>query len=403
VNELSDRDSPNRLLVIDDQQELCEFIGEVAKRLGFVTKAVTEPEVFKRLCLDFHPSVIVLDLQMAGSDGIELLRYLGERDIKAQVLVISGMEQRVLALAEQVGKTQGLHMLGVLQKPIMLTDLEAVLRKTLKPGANLTISELEWALARREIHAYYQPKARRYANGDWLVEGVEVLARWKHPRRGFVPPPVFIGLAEQHGFIRVLTEQIMEQSVQQLAAWHAAGLVLSMAINLSPRLLNDRTFPDLALEAATRHGVEPRYMTYEITESAATADPDTTMDVLTRLRLKNFGLSIDDFGTGYSSLKQLYLMPFNELKIDISFVRDLGHREEARVMVETMVMLAHKLGLKTCAEGVETRQALDVLAELECDQVQGYLIGKPVPSGELPAVVAEWNGRSAPGPISTMS
>ena len=115
------------------------------------------------------------------------------------------------------------------------------------------------------------------------------------------------------------------------------------------------------------------------------------MDVLTRLRVKGFGLSIDDFGTGYSSLKQLYLMPFSELKIDLSFVRDVCHRDEARVMVETMVMLAHKLGLTACAEGVETHEALDFLAQVGCDRVQGYLIGKPMPGDDVPALMRRWN------------
>ncbi|MES1196154.1 MAG: EAL domain-containing protein [Steroidobacter sp.] len=128
-----------------------------------------------------------------------------------------------------------------------------------------------------------------------------------------------------------------------------------------------------------------------MTESAAMSDPETTMDVLTRLRVKHFGLSIDDFGTGYSSLKHLYLMPFSELKIDISFVRDVCHRDEARVMVETMVMLAHKLGLTSCAEGVETPEILEFLAKSECDRVQGYLIGKPVPGEQLPGIVQSWN------------
>lgn len=386
----------NRLLVIDDQHELCEFIAEVAKRLGFVAHAVTEAESFRRLWLDFNPTVIVLDLQMAGADGIELLRYLGQHAAKAQVLVISGMELRVLSTAEQVGKAQGLNMLGALQKPIMLNDLEAILRKALKPGPNVTAAELEWALARKEIDVFYQPKAHSRADGHWRVEGVEALARWRHPKRGFIAPPVFIELAERSGLIQQLTMQVVEQAMQQLAQWHAQGVLLSMAINLSPRLLNDRTFPDMALELALRYGLAPRHITYEITESAATADPDTTMDVLTRLRVKNFGLSIDDFGTGYSSLKQLYLMPFNELKVDISFVRDVCHRDEARVMVETMVLLAHKLGLTTCAEGVETQDVLAFLAQVGCDCVQGYLIGKPVPSAELLPVIQAWNARASP-------
>ncbi len=385
------QESTNRLLVIDDQQELCEFIAEVAKRLGFEALAVTEADAFRRAYLDFNPTVIVLDLQMSGADGIELLRYLGSQGAKAQVLVASGMDQRVLSTAEQVGRTQGLSMLGALQKPIMLGDLEAVLRKTMKPTAGVTASDLELALARNELHVFYQPKARYTAAGRWEVEGVEALARWRHPMRGFIPPPVFIEIAENSGLIRQLTEQVVEMSIRQTAEWHAAGLLLAVAINLSPRLLNDRTFPDMASRLAARYGVDSQLITFEITESAAMSDPDTTMDVLTRLRVKNFGLSIDDFGTGYSSLKQLYLMPFSELKIDISFVRDVCHRDEARVMVETMVLLAHKLGLTTCAEGVETQEALDFLARAKCDCVQGYLIGKPMPGRDLPAAIAAWN------------
>ncbi len=381
----------NRLLVIDDQQELCEFIAEVARRLGFESLAVTEPDSFRRAYLDFNPTVIVLDLQMAGSDGIELLRYLGGQGAKAQVLVVSGMDHRVLSTADQVGRSQGLKMLGGLQKPIMLSDLEAVLRKTMKQGSVITAGDLEQALARNELQVYYQPKARRTTDNRWLIEGVEALARWKHPKRGFIPPPQFIQIAENSGLIRQLTERVVELSMRQIARWHAENLPLSIAINLSPRLLNDRSFPDMAESAAQSHGINPKHIIFEVTESAAMSDPETTMDVLTRLRVKNFGLSIDDFGTGYSSLKHLYLMPFSELKIDISFVRDVCHTNEARVMVEAMVMLAHKLGLTSCAEGVETPEILEFLAKSECDRVQGYLIGKPVPGNELPGIVQLWN------------
>jgi EAL domain-containing protein (putative c-di-GMP-specific phosphodiesterase class I) len=390
-------ESTNRLLVIDDQQELCDFIVEVARRLGFEAVAVTEAEAFRRSYLDFNPTIVVLDLQMSGSDGIELLRYLGTQGARAQVLVASGMDQRVLSTAEQVGRAQGLSMLGALQKPIMLPDLEAVLRKTMKPTLGVTAADLEQALAEQQLQVFYQPKARYTAAGRWVVEGVEALARWRHPQRGFIPPPVFIGIAEASGQIRQLTEQVVEQAIRQASEWQTAGLPLEVAINLSPRLLNDRSFPDLAAGLASKYGVAPQQLSFEVTETAAMSDPDTTMDVLTRLRVKNFGLSIDDFGTGYSSLKQLYLMPFSELKIDISFVRDVCHRDEAKVMVETMVLLAHKLGLTACAEGVETQEVLDFLAQANCDRAQGYLIGKPMPGTEVPGAVAAWNAKVLQG------
>ena len=342
---------------------------------------------------DFQPTVVVLDLQMPGADGIELLRYLGERGSKAQVLVASGMDQRVLATAQQIGKAQGLAMLGALQKPILLADLELMLRQCLRADSPINPAVLEAALDAHEIQVHYQPKATRVSPNRWIVEGVEALARWHHPSLGFISPARFIPLAEKNGLIRRLTEQVLETSLAQCRVWDAAGLQLSVAINLSPQLLNDLAFPDQVARMAAQVGADARRIIFEVTESAAMFDPGTTMDVLTRMHVKNFGLSIDDFGTGYSSLKQLYLMPFSELKIDTSFVRDIFAHEDARTMVETMVLLAHKLRLTACAEGVESQQILDFLDSVECDRAQGYYIGRPMPGDALERAVREWNAK----------
>ena len=382
----------NKLLVIDDQPDLCEFISEAASAMGFEAMAVTEPDAFRRAVQEFQPSVVVLDLQMPGADGIELLRYLGERGSKAHVLVASGMDQRVLATAQQLGRAQGLAMLGALQKPIMLGELEATLRRCLQQTEQpVSVDSLAAALEQRQIMVHYQPKATRVAPGRWIVEGVEALARWKHPSLGLVSPAKFIPLAERHGLIRRLTEQVLEISLTQSRAWDDAGLHLSVAVNLSPQLLNDLAFPDQVARMAAQIGADARRVIFEVTESAAMFDPGTTMDVLTRMRVKNFGLSIDDFGTGYSSLKQLYLMPFSELKIDTSFVRDIFAHEDARIMVETMVLLAHKLRLTACAEGVETPEVLEFLDSVGCDRAQGYFIGRPMPGADLAGRVEDWN------------
>lgn len=387
----------NKLLVIDDQPDLCEFISEAARGMGFEAIAVTEPDAFRRAVQEFQPSVVVLDLQMPGADGIELLRFLGERGTKAQVLVASGMDQRVLATAQQLGRSQGLNMLGALQKPILLADLEATLRQCMRADSPLTPEVLTSALDRREIEVHYQPKATRVAPGRWIVEGVEALARWNHSSLGPISPLRFIAVAEKHGLIRRLTEQVIETALKQCRAWDAAGLPLSVAINLSPQLLNDLAFPDQVARMAAQVGADARRIIFEVTESAAMFDPGTTMDVLTRMRVKNFGLSIDDFGTGYSSLKQLYLMPFSELKIDTSFVRDIFAHEDARTMVETMVLLAHKLRLTACAEGVETPEILDFLDGVGCDRAQGYFIGRPMPGDALEAAAKEWNAKQQQG------
>jgi len=210
-----------------------------------------------------------------------------------------------------------------------------------------------------------------------------------------VAPVDFIPLAEKSGLIRRLTEQVLETALAQCRAWDAVGLRLSVAVNLSPQLLNDLSFPDHVSRMAQQVGADPKRIIFEVTESAAMFDPSITMDVLTRMRLKHFGLSIDDFGTGYSSLRQLYLMPFSELKIDISFVRDVLAHEDARIMVETMILLAHKLRLTACAEGVESKEILEFLDSLGCDRAQGYFIGRPMPGTLLEAAVRQWNSHHA--------
>ena len=153
----------NKLLVIDDQPDLCEFISEAAAGLGFESLAVTEPDAFRRAVQDFQPTVVVLDLQMPGADGIELLRYLGERGSKAQVLVASGMDQRVLATAQQIGKAQGLTMLGALQKPILLADLEVMLRQCLRADSPINPAVLHGG-ARGAARSRFTTSRRRRAS-----------------------------------------------------------------------------------------------------------------------------------------------------------------------------------------------------------------------------------------------
>jgi len=381
----------NRLLVIDDQPDLCEFIAEVAMHVGYETRAVTDAQSFRRTFEEFRPTLVVLDLQMPEADGIELLRFLAEHNSRAHVLVASGMDSRILQTAEQMGRSRGLSMLGALRKPILLSDLEARLKSVLSNEPQILAEDIERALRSAQFAVHYQPKAIRRAPGTWVIEGVEALLRWRHPDLGPVSPARFVPLAERYGLIGRLTDYVLESAFRQMRAWEAQGLTLSTAINLSPHLINDLGFPDRVAQLAVDLGVDARHIIFEITESAAMADPATNMDVLTRLRVKNFGLSIDDFGTGYSSLKQLYLMPFSELKIDNSFVLDLADNDDARVMVETMVLLAHKLHLTVCAEGVETQASLDFLEDCGCDRAQGYFIGRPMAGDAIPERVRTWN------------
>jgi EAL domain-containing protein (putative c-di-GMP-specific phosphodiesterase class I) len=382
----------NRLLVMDDHPDMQDFIAHVGEELGFtVARAGTERE-FRETLGTFEPTVIVLDLQMPGEDGVEILRWLGEQRNKAAILVASGMDRRVLSSAEDLGRSFGLNMIGALQKPILLDDLEFLLAPLMTNVRRFIDQDVKRAIDRGQMRVHYQPKIVRMETG-WGVAAIEALLRWDHPDHGLVYPDEFIGIAERHGLIGALTDFVLQSGIDQIGAWNRTGLALILSVNLSPKLVTDVDFPDRLGELLTARGVQGRQLTIEITETAALAQPERTLDILTRLRLKQVGLSLDDFGTGYSSLTQLYKMPFNEIKIDKSLGMDLPQTREARSIVNAIIELGHNLGLAVCCEGVENEAALELLHEAGCDFAQGYCIARPMAAASIPAWVLGWRQR----------
>ena len=384
-------ESKNRLLVVDDEPDILDFIAEVASGMGFEVAQAQSSKQFMAQLDEFDPTVLMLDLQLPQTDGVELLRRLVRRRCKLPVLLISGVDRKVMSTTERLGISGGLSMLGILQKPILIEHLESKLAEAFQESKAIDATELKRGLDGQQMIAYFQPKAFLDSDGNWVIEGVEALVRWQHPRLGLVMPADFIELAERSGLIGQLTEQVLEQSVTQMRAWMDEGLALKCAVNLPPSLVNDLAFPDRLAQLCRRYDVPESHLTLEITETTAMENPTLTMDILTRLRVKGISLSLDDFGTGYSSLTQLYQMPFDELKIDRSLVMDIPRSREANTMVGSLIELGHNLGLRVCAEGVERRAALDLLATLGCDSCQGFFISKPIPAAEIAATVAGWN------------
>jgi EAL domain-containing protein (putative c-di-GMP-specific phosphodiesterase class I) len=248
------------------------------------------------------------------------------------------------------------------------------------PTEPLGAEDLARAIAEGELFLVYQP---RIALPSWRITGAEALVRWRHPERGPILPGAFIPLAESTGLIVELTRWVVGTALRQCRAWRESGLDLGIAINASARDVADTGFPDRLLGLCTVHDVPPSKVTIELTETATMRNAVDLMDTLTRLRLKDFRLSIDDFGTGYSSLSQLQQLPFSELKIDRSFIGELGWSRGSRVITTALINLAHNLGLEAVAEGVETQAALDFLTDLGCDGAQGYHIARPMSGGAL--------------------
>ncbi len=382
--------SYKRLLVIDDEKGMCDFVAQVAEDRGFETASATTYREFKEMCHEFRPTYIVMDLAMPDGDGVELLRFLSAEHNKATIVLISGFDKKVLNTARQLGEEQGLDIVGALQKPIAIADLEAMISATPYLREEALIGEFADALKAGQLTVFYQPKVSLNLGPEHSIEDVEALVRWQHPERGLLTPDAFLGIAERANLLLPLTRAVAKQAFAQVSAWKEKGLEMSVAVNVAPQLLTNLELPDEIAELARENGVPTERVMLEITEVGVMEDTHLAMDILARFRLKGFHLSLDDFGTGFSSLAQLYRMPFSELKIDQSFVRDVSESDEARVIVRTMTEMAHNLNLSVCAEGVEDRETLEFLMTCGCDKAQGYLISKPVPGDALIEMGSTW-------------
>jgi diguanylate cyclase (GGDEF)-like protein len=241
-------------------------------------------------------------------------------------------------------------------------------------------TELRLALERHQLKLYYQPKIH---GASGRVTGVEALIRWDHPVRGLMSPEIFIPVAERFGLIGHIGNWVIEEACRQIRQWLDLGLRMRVAVNLSMHQLRQDDLVPRIRRALDAHRVDPALLTFEITESVAMEDTQATMRSFGHLARIGASLAIDDFGTGYSSLAYLRKLPARQLKIDRGFVADIEHSSDALAVVDAVIKLAHALGLKVVAEGVETERQRDVLLGLRCDELQGYLFARPMPAQML--------------------
>lgn len=379
------------LLVVEDDSFQRQMLVNMLCKLGqSVVRAAGDGRQALEMIRGKHEKpvdIVVCDLNMPEMDGMEFLRYLGEERHNVAIIIISAMGNKLLIAVGKMARLYGIKLLGVVEKPVTPGQLKELLEmyersenKWFQPqfqqtGHDFTLEEILQGIQEKQFEPYFQPKVDLNTG---RVVGAEALARWIHPKQGVVSPSSFIPLLEHSGNIDDLTFLMLAKSADSCRLLHAQGQILTISVNLSLVSLDDTRLAEKITQVVQNTGLDPRYIVLEITETAAMTDVARALENLTRLYMKGFSLSIDDYGTGYSSMQQLTRVPFSELKIDQSFVKDLAGNEALRIVVESSIDMSHKLQVKSVAEGVETLQDWEMLKRMKCDTAQGFYIAKPM-------------------------
>lgn len=368
------------ILACTNDHQLTSRIAAVCEECSLETVFIKNGKELPAIFDTAHITVFLVDAGIQDPCVIDLLNILFNLKCEIPVIILGDCEENVFLAIKRIGSLKKLSMytmsLDLFDSKLLLETLKQIYEKN--PVINDEIITV--ALEKKQFKMYYQPKI---AFKDNKFVGVESLIRLERPNHGLVFPDFFIPIAEESGLIIPVTYWIIHEVFRQYAIWKRKGKVIGFSINLSAKILIDVSLPDEIDKLAREFKVNPHDICFEITESAAMRSPDIVLEVLTRIRLKGFLLSIDDFGTGYSSLVELQRLPFTELKIDKSFVRDLANNDANLHITRSIINLGKNMGLSLVAEGVENREVISILKQSGCDVMQGYFISKPLSESEF--------------------
>ncbi|OHU85302.1 MULTISPECIES: EAL domain-containing protein [Pseudoalteromonas] len=331
-----------------------------------------------------HVDVIFLDLNMPDMDGIEVLRYLSDLNVKSAIVLLSGEDNTIIKMAKNLAQLRKLNVITGIDKPITQIQIKQLMSSLFDEGtpSNTELSThtfdydaVSLALNNKQMSLYIQPKM---SLPEENIVGGEFLVRWNHPEFGVLTPYYFIDIVEHSDLVHDFSILVVDEAFAFIEEHFAQLKGLTFNINLSVKNLEDIHLPERLAELASSYNVPPQMISFEVTESLLIENLAESLDVLLRLRLKGFSLSIDDFGTGYSSIKQLSQIPFCELKLDRCFIHGCALDKDKQAIIEATVALAHKLQLKIVAEGIENPNDLGFLNHYKIDYGQGYLFALPL-------------------------
>jgi EAL domain-containing protein (putative c-di-GMP-specific phosphodiesterase class I) len=375
----------HRLIAVNSSPAMMAVLGSLQGELAIEIVLVdTEVELLESLKTEVR--LVALGLHAPKVPLSTAIRLIADSPCRPPAVLIGEVDAKHLQSVRHLATDLGVKTVrtadpldGGLESPAALGN---AVRSLITPDS----AALRRALDEQQLALHYQPK---FVSGDsrWIA-GVEALVRWNHPDLGLLPPDRFLPLAEAAGLLADVTDFTITEAIHQHALWRDRGMDVPVAVNLAPELIKDVGFSDRLVGSLRQFDVEPSRLTIEVKETDRLADRALCLDAFSRLRLAGVGLALDDYGAGRSSLTELYRMPFTEVKIDGSLVADASGTKDARIVLRTIVRLAHELRMVVTAEGVETREQLGGVTAAGCDLSQGTLLCGPRHPADLEAVLA---------------
>lgn len=392
------------VLIVEDDSAYARLIELTLLDVGIVgVHRVADATVGLDMARQQVFDLVICDLSLPGMDGVSFLKHLSGVSKPPPVIILSGADKTLISVVEKLARSRGLVVFAALQKPPDLEGLKRLLGAIeygprplsgdplmLQPAQQVSETLLADGLEQNWFSPFLEPKLGRIKGH---VIGFELLARLTPPGGGVISPALFIQRLEDSQRIEQMTWQIAEKGFRFAAECHRSDFPVSASLNISPTMLGCQHLVERMVDSVGSQGLASASVMLEITESAAIDPGGLELENLARLRLHGFGLSIDDFGTGYSSLAQLSKVPFTEMKIDRMFSAAAPTDDKARAVAASCIDLADRMGMMSCAEGVETGEIFRLLYDLGADSFQGYLFHQPMPCNDFLAWAVEWNQR----------
>ncbi|MEW6989893.1 EAL domain-containing protein [Colwelliaceae bacterium 6441] len=388
------------VLIIDDSQSILSYVSTVLEDNYGITniyQATSATEAIQILRESKHFNLIFIDLNMPHMDGIQLISKIKELNYSGYIAIMSGIATRIISSVELIAKQYQLNYIGTLIKPLHESDFSKIFEKLGKtktqPSSSESLKNYEIirAIKNDDLVVLYQPQV---SLTDREFVGVEALCRLDHPRLGLVSPDRFINKAEESELILHITMAIFKKAFSDWQKWKKMGLNICLSINVSPTNLQQPEFADNIFTLIKQFGIPEEMLCIEVTENILAADHTLELSSLSRLNMHGIKIALDDFGKEYATIERLQKLPINYVKLDKSYFIEHSDSNHQLDVLNTTLALSEKLHVKTCAEGIESPEAMALATSFKCDIAQGYFISKPIKAKEVLPWSHRWRSKT---------